>query len=185
MRQRIVLSLFWALFVSFTGRPASATVLLPVTFDELVTGSQAIVHGRIVSMQTEVTPDRLGVSTLVTLDVADQLKGNFGSRVTFRVPGGRVGRYQRIVVGAPVLAEGDEVVVFLSARGPSVPYLFGLSQGVYRVSRQADARGMVSQPIVAGHGAGAERIVRGDPARQPLPVPEFTGRIRAILERTR
>ena len=164
--------------------PALATSLIPVSFDEMVAGSQAIVHGRVSAVGGEMSGDRRSISTLVTVDVADDLKGELGSQVTFRVPGGRVGRYRRIIVGAPVFAEGDEVVVFLTARAPSIPYLFGLSQGVYRVARDAAGRRVVTQPILPD-GASAERVVRGEPARRPLPVTEFAARVRAILERGR
>jgi hypothetical protein len=148
----------------------------------MVTASQAIIHGRVVDVRSEVTRDRMMVVSYVTLHVDESLKGSIGESVTFRVPGGQVGRYRRIIVGAPRFERGDEVVVFLSARGPSFPYLFGLSQGVYRVARAADGRAIVTPPAVMARGAGAERVVRGDPARRPLPLASFVREVRAIAE---
>lgn len=165
-----------------TASPALATVLVPVSFDEMVTESRAIVYGRVAEVRSETTADRRSIMTLVTVDVASHLKGDFGPTVTFRVPGGRVGMYRRIVIGAPEFREGEDVVVFLSARGPSIPYLFGLSQGVYRVTRQSGGGALVSPPPVRAT-AGAERIVRGDPARRPLPLDAFAREVRAVLER--
>jgi hypothetical protein len=162
--------------------PAAATVYVPVDFREMVTASRAIVHGRVADVRSEPTRDRLMVVTYVTLDVAEHLKGSFGDSVTFLVPGGQVGRYRRIIVGAPQFERGDDVVVFLSARGPSIPYLFGLSQGVYRVVRAADGRALVTPPAVMARGAGAERVVRGDPARRPVPLASFARDVRAIVE---
>lgn len=162
--------------------PAAATVYVPVDFREMVTSSQAIVHGRIVDVRSEPTRDRMMVVTYVTLDVDEHLKGSFGDHVTFLVPGGLVGRYRRIIVGAPQFERGDEVVVFLSARGPSIPYLFGLSQGVYRVVRQADGGAVVTPPAVRARGVAAERLVRGDPARRPLPLSSFAREVRTIVE---
>jgi hypothetical protein len=162
--------------------PAAATVYLPVDFQQMVTASQAIIHGRVVDVRSEVTRDRMMVVSYVTLHVDESLKGSIGESVTFRVPGGQVGRYRRIIVGAPRFERGDEVVVFLSARGPSFPYLFGLSQGVYRVARAADGRAIVTPPAVMARGAGAERVVRGDPARRPLPLASFVREVRAIAE---
>jgi hypothetical protein len=162
--------------------PAGATVYLPVDFQQMVTASQAIIHGRVVDVRSEVTRDRMMVVSYVTLHVDESLKGSIGESVTFRVPGGQVGRYRRIIVGAPRFERGDEVVVFLSARGPSFPYLFGLSQGVYRVARAADGRAIVTPPAVMARGAGAERVVRGDPARRPLPLASFVREVRAIAE---
>jgi hypothetical protein len=110
------------------------------------------------------------------------LKGQAGPSLTFRVPGGTVGRYRRVIIGAPSFTEGEEVVLFLTSRGPSVPYPFGLSQGVYRVSR-ASGRAMVMPPLVHFEGTGSERIVRGDPARRPLALGDFAREVRGVMER--
>jgi hypothetical protein len=162
--------------------PAAATVYVPVDFREMVTASHSIVHGRVVDVRSEPTRDRVMVVTYVTIDVEEHLKGHLGDSTTFLVPGGQVGRYRRIIVGAPQFERGDEVVVFLSARGPSIPYLFGLSQGVYRVVRTADGRAMVTPPALMAKGAGAERVVRGDPARRPLALAAFAREVRTIVE---
>jgi hypothetical protein len=162
--------------------PAAATLYVPVDFREMVTASHAIVHGRVIDVRSEVTRDRMMVVSYVTMAVDAQLKGNVGTSVTFRVPGGQVGRYRRIIVGAPAFERGDEVIVFLSARGPSVPYLFGLSQGVYRVARGADGGAVVTPPAVMARGAAAERVVRGDPARRPLPLASFARDVRSLVE---
>lgn len=159
--------------------PAGATVLLPAEFREMVSGSKAIVHGRVVDVRSQASADRRAIATYVTMAVDTHLKGAFGREVTFRVPGGEAGRYRRIIVGAPRFERGDEVVLFLTSRGPSIPYVFGLSQGVYRVSR-AGGPPMVTAPAVTARGA--ERVVRGDPARRPLALDAFAREVRAIVE---
>ena len=93
-----------------------------------------------------------------------------------------VGRYRRVLVGAPEFVEGDEVVVFLEGRPPLLPSVFGLSQGVYRVTRDAAARVMVMPPRMA---ASDGRVVRGDPARVPLSMDAFAREVTAALERAR
>jgi hypothetical protein len=60
-----------------------------------------------------------------------------------------------------------------------MPAPFGLSQGVYRVARSGSSGGFVLPVIQDGPG----RIVRGDPARQPLSVDEFARRVRALAGR--
>lgn len=162
----------------------SATVYVPADFDEIVTASVFIAHGRVVDVRAEATRDRGGIVTFVTLAVDESLKGGTHASITFRVPGGEIGRYRRVVVGAPRFDRGDEVVVFLAARGPSVPYVFGLSQGVYRVSR-ASGRAMVGPPPARLEGASGRRLVRGDPARRPLPLADFVGEVRAAIARAR
>ena len=161
--------------------PAAATVYVPADFGEMVTTSTFIVHGRVLDVRAEPTFDRTRIATYVTVAVDQPLKGRAGESVTFRVPGGQVGRYRRVIVGAPQFARGDEVVVFLTSRGPSIPYIFGLSQGVFRVSRAA-GRAVVTPPPVLATSAGAGRVTRGDPARRPLPLEDFARHVRAAME---
>ena len=170
------------LFLLLLAAPAAATVYVPVDFADMVTTSKIIVHGRVVNVRSEPTVDRSTIATYVTLDVDQPLKGRVGESITFRVPGGQVGRYRRVVVGAPRFDRGDEVIVFLTSRGPSIPYLFGLSQGVYRVSR-ASGRAVVAPPAIVANSPGAERVVRGDPARRALPLEAFAREVRSVVER--
>jgi hypothetical protein len=164
--------------------PAYATVYVPVDFSEMVTTSKFIVHGRVIDVHSEPTMDRSAIATYITIEVEQPLKGNARDSITFRVPGGEVGRYRRVVVGAPRFTRGDEVIVFLTSRGPSIPFLFGLSQGVYRVSR-ATGRALVTPLVLTAEGAEAGRVVRGDPARRPLALDDFAREVRAVVERVR
>jgi hypothetical protein len=175
---------FLALLLLAAAAPAGATVFLPADFRDMVAGSRAIVHGRIVDVRSQTSGDRRTIATYVTVSVEQHLKGALGREVTFRVPGGEVGRYRRVIVGAPRFDRGDEVVLFLTSRGPSIPYLFGLSQGVYRVSRTGGTP-VVTPPAVLAKGAAAERVVRGDPARRPLPLDAFAREVRALAESAR
>jgi hypothetical protein len=174
-----------ALLVIICAHPASATVLLPADFTTIVTGSPIIVHGRVADVRSFVSGPRRTIESVVTLSVIDTLKGTPARTVLFRVPNGQVGRYRRVVVGAPEFEQGDEVVVFLQAHAPSIPTLFGLSQGVYRVVRDASAQAIVTPPPVMARGVSAERVVRGDPVRRPMPMAAFAREVRSVLERVR
>jgi hypothetical protein len=148
---------------------ANATVVVPADVPTAVAESNVIVYGRVVDVRSAVTAPPRGIETFVTVAVVDALKGNPGRSVTFRVPNGQVGRYRRVVVGAPEFEEGDEVVVFLQGQPPAIPALFGLSQGVYRVARQA------GEPVV----------MRGSRTRRPLPLAVFAREIETIVEKLR
>jgi len=162
--------------------PVWATVVLPADFATVVTEAGVIVHGRVVDVRCEMTGPRRIIESVVMVAVLESLKGAPGASVTFRVPNGQVGRYRRILVGAPEFAEGDEVVVFLTGRPPAMPTVFGLSQGVYRVTRNATARAVVTPPPMT---AGIGRVIRGDPARGPMPIDAFAREVRTVLERSR
>jgi len=163
----------------------SATVVLPADFTDVVSGSAVAVHGTVIDVQSGLTGPRRTIETVVTVSVITPLKGEPGRTVIFRVPNGQVGRYRRVVVGAPEFAEGDEVVVFLQGRAPAIPTPFGLSQGVYRVIRDSAGRALVTPSPVLARGLGAERVVRGDPVRAPMPVAQFAREVRTAVERAR
>lgn len=125
-----------------------ATTQVPAEFGDMVQGSQLIVHGRVVDVRGQQTSDRRSIETIVTLTVTDALKGQPGDTVTFRMPGGEVGRYRRVVVGVPRFTAGDDVIVFLRGASPAMPMVFGLHQGLFRVTRTADGRAVVARGLL-------------------------------------
>ena len=112
-----------------------------------------------VEVRSETTAGRRSIHSFVTVAVDEALKGRAGSTVTFRVPQGQVGRYRRIVVGAPEFTVGEEVLLFLTARPPAIPTVFGLNQGVRRL--------------------------RGDAVNRRLALDSYTRQVRAVGERAR
>jgi len=160
--------------------PAHATVLLPAELGDLSREAWAIARGTVVAVEARWTDDRRRVETIVTLEAESSLKGALGATVQFRVPGGRLGRYRNIVLGAPEFAVGQRVVVFLGARGPRLPYLVGLGQGVFRLAPR-DGGWMVTPPaVLPGAGTAPTRIVRGDPARRAVPLEDFEREVRML-----
>ena len=154
----------------------SATTLVPADFAQMARESELIVRGTVVSVQSQMAGPRQTIESLITLSVADTMKGTAGAQTIFRIPGGRVGRYRRVMVGAPEFRAGDEVIVFLKGRAPAIAMPYGLSQGVYRVARRADAA--VVTPAVA---TAAGRVVRGDPSRRPLDPEAFARQVQEAL----
>ena len=161
----------------------SATVLIPSEFREIVSGSQIIVHGRVSAIRAEWIDGRRRIESVVTIEASSFYRGTSARTVTFRVPGGQIGRYKSVTVGAPEFAAGDEVVLFLKAQGPAVPQVFGLNQGVFRVHvDRRTGRRTVTQPIVMARGAAPEPVLRGARDRLPLPLDQFAGQIRTVLQ---
>ena len=175
-------ALVFLLLFMVLGVPALATVLIPADLGELSRDALAIARGRVAALDAQWTEDRGTIETIVTLEVDNYLKGSLGSTLRFRVPGGELGRFRSVVVGAPSFAVDQRVVVFLGARGPSVPHLLGMSQGVFRLSRASDNSGwLVTSPVILPASAGAStRVVRGDPARRALALGDFEQTVRAL-----
>lgn len=161
--------------------PARATVLIPADLGELSRDALAIARGRVAAVDAQWTEDRGTIETIVTLEVESYLKGGLGSTLRFRVPGGELGRFRSIVVGAPAFAVDQRVVVFLGARGPSVPHLLGMGQGVFRLSRAADNSGwLVTSPVLLPAAGASVPVVRGDPLRRPMALGDFEQTVRTL-----
>ena len=161
--------------------PTRATVLIPADLGELSRDALAIARGRVAAVDARWTGDRGTIETIVTLEVERYLKGRLGATLRFRVPGGQFGRFRSIVVGAPEFAVDEHVVVFLGTRGPSVPHVLGLNQGVFRVSRAADNSGwFVTSPMLTPAEGRTARLVRGDPSRRALALGDFEHTVRTL-----
>jgi hypothetical protein len=163
-------------------REIRATVLVPAEFHEIVAGSQIIVYGRVASVRAEWSDDRSRIETIVTVTPGSYLKGGPGNTVTFRVPGGQIGRYRNVMIGAPQFQPGEEAVLFLAASGPSIAHIFGLSQGLYRV--KADSRTgqrVVIPPVLVSNADTAQPIVRGDANRRQLSLDDFAATVRQAM----
>ena len=159
--------------------PAGALTVLPATFEELVRESVAVVHGRVREVDGRWTADRRTIESTITLDVYDAFKGADLDTATFVVPGGQAGGRILVMPGAPTFRVGDEVVVFLRGRAPSMPQPVGLSLGVYRVAHpSAGAALVVPSPVHAAYSP--TRVVRGTPARQVRALADFGAAVRAV-----
>jgi hypothetical protein len=179
MARQSVIATVAALFVA-AAAPVIATVLVPADLHELAREALTIVHGRVVDVRSQWTEGRRRIETVVTLEVRATLKGQPGETVSVRVPGGDMGRYTNVMIGAPRFREGEEVVLFLGGRAPALPHLLGLGQGVYRVIREpGTGRAFVTPPALAASAPGP--VVRGDATRRAVGIDEFTRQVKQAL----
>jgi hypothetical protein len=176
----LLLAVCCAVAASWAG--VRATVLVPAEFREVVTGADIIAYGRVTDTTVVARNDRRHVETLVTLHVATYLKGAAGEHLVFSVPGGQIGRYRHVLVGAPRFDRGEETVVFLNARGSDRPVVFGLNQGVFRVRLDnATKRRLVLPPAVLARSEQPEPVVRGAAGRGPVALETFGAQVHAVL----
>lgn len=175
-----ILALFIALAVSAS--TLSATVVLPAEFSEVVNGSQIIVYGRVAEVRPEWTDGRRRIESVVTVEPSTFLRGTPTATVSFRVPGGQIGRLKSVTVGVPEFKAGEEVVLFLRAQGPAVPQVFGMHQGVFRVKVDARTGDRIVNLPVIGRTEGPQRVVRGAPDRGPLRLAQFAQTVRTLLQ---
>jgi hypothetical protein len=175
MRRSIFVVVLIALFVA----SIDATTVAPLSFEQLVSGSSAVVYGRVTDVRSQWTADRRFIESIVSIEVIKGMKGGASNTISFTVPGGQVGRYLNVIPGAPMFSTGDLAVFFLTAHGPRLPVTTGLTQGIYRVQRDASSGAMlVMPPIVDTVGP----IVRGDVRRKPVSLAAFEGSVRALAQ---
>lgn len=93
--------------------PASSTVFLETTLDELIQDSEAIVQARVTDIQSEWFETGNVIVSYVTLDVTRTLRGNVDDQIVVRVPGGTVDGFTIRMEGAPRFLPNQNVVVFL------------------------------------------------------------------------
>jgi len=161
--------------------PALAVTVVPLSFDQLVNQSSAVVYGRVAGVQARWTADRRGIESVVTIEVLKGFKGRQGDTVSLTLPGGQLGRYVNVIPGAPSFRRGDLAVFFLKSRGARLPVTTGFTQGIYRV-RSSGGTLLVMAPVV---DSGAGRIVRGDVRRKPVSLAAFESSVRAIADQAR
>jgi hypothetical protein len=160
---------------------AGATTLVPTDVPEMSREARTIAVGRVAAVDVRWLADRRGIETLVTLDAEEYIKGALGAQVQFLVPGGAIGRYRSVVVGAPQLRVGQRVVVFLGARGPGIPYILGFNQGLFRV-RTENGESVVEPPATAmPDPAGGARLAASSTRR----LNEFVRQVRELAGTTR
>ncbi|HEX5474373.1 MAG TPA: hypothetical protein VFX12_06915 [Vicinamibacterales bacterium] len=163
------------------GAALHATVIRPIEFHELVAGARVILHARVLGVRAQWADGRRRVETLVTLEAEEYLKGQLGEQITIRVPGGQLGRYRTIMIGAPAFTAGQDLVLFLDSSGPSLPFVFGLSQGVFRVVVDPARGAFVTPPLLEGRTTAPQPLVRGAMGRQPVPLAAFEAAVRQAI----
>lgn len=143
--------------------PVRAVIVVPLTFEQLVNQSAAVVFGRVVDVRADFTDDRRAIQSVVTVEVLRGLKGRSGETLSFTTPGGQAGRYLNVIPGAPVFSRGDLAVFFVSSRGARLPVTTGFTQGIFRVQPGAANQMIVNQKV-------------------PVPLSTFEANVRAIVD---
>jgi hypothetical protein len=185
MRHRAPAALLLAVALATAAGPrARATTFLPADLRTLVSAASTIAHGRVVAVDVQLTERTRAVERRVVVAVADYYKGDLGGEVLLTVPGGTIGAYRTVMVGAPEFRHGEEVVLFLQGDAPDAVRLVGLAQGVVRV--RVDTRSglrTVWPPASAAMTDAAGRVLRGQGARRALPLEAFAAEVRRLAER--
>ena len=113
---------------------AGATTVQKFTVRELATKSDAIVMAKVEDQSSRQDANK-EIYTYITISVLESVKGAKGEKtITIRQLGGSVGNLISAVPGMPSFKNGEEVVLFLSAKDRAgYPWVMGLQQGKYSI----------------------------------------------------
>lgn len=129
---------FLALGLAVAG-VAQATTMLALDVAGLSGSSDAVVRARVGQVSARWTRDRARIVTDVELTVLDAWKGTASGKIVVTQPGGEVGDIGQRVDGAAAFVAGEEVVLFLEARGGAFT-VAGMAQGRFKVERASDGQ---------------------------------------------
>jgi hypothetical protein len=98
----------------------------------------AIVVGRVLGSHVEAS--RYGIETVTTIALGEAIKGNPGSVVNVRTPGGTVDGETRLIPSVPTFVDGERVLLFLFQRDDAAYVISDLGLGTFRLLRDAIGR---------------------------------------------
>ncbi len=181
------------LILGFAAVGAHATVMLPLSIEDMSRESVAVVRARVVEQEARWGEDKKRIFTHTRLEVLDPIHRAraIPTLIEVRTLGGELDGLGMKVAGEARFAPGEQVVVFLAADRDSSELfrVVGMSQGKFRVHQEPEGR-WVATPSVEGlafakRGTDGVLRVSDDPvAADRIPLEELRRRVLSALEPT-
>src|SRR5436190_646599 len=134
--------------------PARATTFVGVSERILARAADAIVIGTVEQIETVAGADG-AISTLVTLDVEEAVKGHVERRLTLKQPGGSIGGRTLWIAGGPRFRTGERQLLFLSAAADGTARTTALGMGQFVLRPHPRTGATLAERRVEGLGESA------------------------------
>lgn len=151
--------------------PASAALaasVVPMTVATLADHAGQVVSGEVTAVESYWTGRPARIESRVTFESVSYLKGahpGAGDTFALTVPGGRVDTFEMRLEGAPRFEVGQSWLLFVLPAYRTHPVV-GISQGAFRIARDADGVERVERDGRAVLGLDGQGFVRlADAAR--------------------
>lgn len=147
---------------------AGATVMVPVTVEEMTKEAGLVARAKVLAKSAEWDQDHKRIYTHTTLEVVDAVLGKApeGGKILVRSLGGERDGVGMRVAGTPSFELGEEVLLFLRADRivPGAFRVIGMAQGKYRLVREAKGRWMAEPSLegIAFAKKGPDGVLRVD-----------------------
>ena len=153
---------------------ARAAQAYTVSVEHLARSSDAVVRGQVEGSRSFRSEDRLRVYTEYLVRARTVLRGRAPALARVVVPGGIEGNLGQRVDGAPTLARGEELVVFLKREERDTFSVTALAQGKFSV-----VGGAVARPDLSRFTFVQSSIPPGERRSEEMPVAELERRVRS------
>ncbi len=146
-----IVSTFLLAACAFVTATASATTVIPPTFDELVGRAEFIFEGTVKEVRAQWVGEgsQRHIMTYVTFDVAENVKGQAPSTYTLQMLGGTVDGTTMEVSDTPRFAPGDRDILFVENNGRQFVPLVGIMHGRFHITHDSRTG---SESLADDHG---------------------------------
>jgi hypothetical protein len=117
------------------GALAHASVTLRAGVEDLALAADTVVEGVVADHSVSMDTAAGAIWTTWRVTVSSTIAGPAASEVRVRVRGGTVGRTIQETIGAPQLADGERVIVFLGPETAGAREVVGMAQGAFHAER--------------------------------------------------
>ena len=124
--------------------PLPATTLQKLELDDMIGKSTAVVRAKVIGSYTALRGT--DIYTFYRVAITENLKPGGSQPAELAVPGGSYHGVRQLVVGAPVLTDGQEYVVFLWTSRSGLNVILGLTQGLYQTGLDAVGQAVMMRP---------------------------------------
>ncbi|MGE0882238.1 MAG: hypothetical protein AB7P14_01720 [Blastocatellales bacterium] len=162
---RLLLLLLLGVFALFLALSAQATIVQKLEVEELTKLSSNIIHGQIISVQTDWNSEHTRIYTKAKINVYESFKGAVrrGETIDIVQLGGEKDGVKLDYDGRPEFATGESVVLFATRTRSNDLTVVGLKQGKMKVSGQYVTRDFSGLTVVerakSGNGLQPAKIL--------------------------
>jgi hypothetical protein len=169
-------------------RPAQATVMVPMSIEQLASDSVAVVRAKVLRQEGAWDRERRRIYTHTEVEILQPLRAGvrLPRTVVIRSLGGEVGELGMKVSGSPRFSADEEVVVFLRADPVEADafQVVGMAQGKFGVTRTKDGRVLCAPSLeglaFARSDASGQMAIREADPPGAIPLAELESRVRAV-----
>src|SRR5215211_6429004 len=118
-------------------KTATATTVIPPSFDELVGQAELIFQGTVTDVKSQWVGEggQRHIVSYVTLRIDEAIKGDPGKSYTMQMLGGTVGDDTMVVSDSPRFKVGDRDILFVEHNGTQFIPIVGIMHGRFRLEQ--------------------------------------------------